>query len=272
MVFDLGRLAAALLTGGRGGRSAEARIVRAVTKAVAGAAGRSARAGGAEATRRKKEAEAWGIPAPPPARPRRRGTDRAIAAGTAVLAETIAEAMARSSAPSPLPPTIPAPREAGRHAPAAPPPAPAPAPVRRAGSVPATTPPAGGRPPSSPPSPASAVPASEGLLLVRAMVAAAKADGRLDAAERKAILERLEIAGLSAAERDVVLADFDRPATPEALAKDVKDPLLAARIYAAAAAAAGERCAAEREFLAALARALRLDAPAVEAIERQLGG
>jgi tellurite resistance protein len=271
MVFDLGRLAAALLTGGRGGRSAEARIVRAVTKAVAGAAGRSSRAGGAEAIRRKKEAEGWGMPAPPPARPRRRGADRAIAAGAAVLAETIAETMARSSAPPTLPPTIPAPREPARPPPAAPPPA-VPAPMRRARSVPTTAPPAGGSSPSPAPSPPAAAPASEGLLLVRAMVAAAKADGRLDAAERKAILERLEIAGLSAAERDVVLADFDRPATPEALAKGVKDPLLAARIYAAAAAASGERCAAEREFLAALARALRLDSPAVEAIERQLGG
>ncbi|MDW8398028.1 MAG: DUF533 domain-containing protein [Acetobacteraceae bacterium] len=123
--------------------------------------------------------------------------------------------------------------------------------------------------PSPPPRPAAPTP-SEGLLLVRAMVAAAKADNRLDPAERKAILERLEIAGLSSAERDIVLADFDRPATAEALAKGVKDPLLAARIYAAAAAAAGERCPAEQAFLADLARALRLDAPAVAAIERQL--
>jgi uncharacterized membrane protein YebE (DUF533 family) len=104
------------------------------------------------------------------------------------------------------------------------------------------------------------------------MVAAAKADGRLDAAERKTILERLEIAGLTPAERDIVLADFDRPATAEALGKGVKDPMLAARIYAAAAAAAGERCAAEQAFLAALAKALRLDSPAVAAIERQLAG
>jgi uncharacterized membrane protein YebE (DUF533 family) len=113
---------------------------------------------------------------------------------------------------------------------------------------------------------------SEGLLLVRAMVAAAKADGRLDATERKAILERLEIAGLTPAERDIVLADFDRPATAEELGKGVKDALLAARIYAAAAAAAGERCAAEQAFLAALAKALKLDAPAVAAIEQRLAG
>lgn len=258
MVFDLGRLAAALLSGGRGGRSAEARVVRAVTRVVTGEAPRSR---GAEAIRRKKEAAAWGLPPPRP-RSRRTSTERAIAAGAAVLAETIAERMTRGSVPSTVPPT-PAPRAPAKPAPAVPPPRSPPLP-RGGGSTPAA--PAPRTPPPAPPPP------SEGLLLVRAMVAAAKADGRLDAAERKAILERLEIAGLGAAERDVVLAEFDRPATPEALGKAVKDPLLAARVYAAAAAAAGERCAAEQAFLAALAKALKLDAPAVAAIERQLAG
>ncbi|MFN6956747.1 MAG: DUF533 domain-containing protein [Acetobacteraceae bacterium] len=248
MVFDLGRLAAALLTGGRGGRSAEARMVRAVTKAVTGEAPRT--------TRRQPQPDPWGQPAPRP-RSRRTSTERAVATGAAVLAETIAERMTRGSVPPTVPPRSPAPRQPAQRPPAAPPP---PAPRK-------LSPPPGGA--SAPP---PRTPPSEGLLLVRAMVAAAKADGRLDAAERKAIQERLEIAGLTPAERDIVLADFDRPATAETLGKGVKDPLLAARVYAAAAAAAGERCAAEQAFLAALAKALKLDAPAVAAIERQLAG
>lgn len=236
-MFNLGRLAAALLTGGRGGRSAEARVVRAVTQVVAGTpAPRAPRRPSAEATRRRKEAEALGLPVPRPrSRSRTPSAERAAATGAAVLAETIAERMTRGSVPTTAP----------RRAPAA------------GGAAP--------RPPAAPPP-------SEGLLLVRAMVAAAKADGRLDATERKAILERLEIAGLTPAERDMVLADFDRPATAEALGKGVKDALLAARVYAAAAAAAGERCEAEQAFLAALAKALKLDAPAVAAIEQRLAG
>ena len=116
MVFDLGRLAAALLSGGRGGRSAEARVVRAVTRVVTGEAPRSR---GAEAIRRKKEAAAWGLPPPRP-RSRRTSTERAIAAGAAVLAETIAERMTRGSVPSTVPPT-PAPRAPAKPAPAVPP-------------------------------------------------------------------------------------------------------------------------------------------------------
>jgi uncharacterized membrane protein YebE (DUF533 family) len=249
-MFNLGRLAAALLTGGRGGRSAEARLVRAVTQVVTGEPSRQPRAS------RRRQADAWGLPAPPPRRPRSRTTslERAAAAGAAVLAETIAERVTRGSVPTTVART---PAEAPpRRAPRAPEPVAAP---RRSEAAPVP------RAPAPPP-------VSEGLLLVRAMVAAAKADGRLDATERKAILERLEIAGLTPAERDIVLADFDRPATAEELGKGVKDALLAARIYAAAAAAAGERCAAEQAFLAALAKALKLDAPAVAAIEQRLAG
>ena len=251
MVFDLGRLAAALLTGGRGGRSAEARVVRAVTKAVTGEAPRAPRSRGGT-TRCQPQADPWGLPAPRP-QSRRTSTERAVAAGAAVLAETIAGHMTRGSVPPTLPPGRSAPRQPAQRPPAAP--------------SRSTSPPRGAPAPRTP-----APPASEGLLLVRAMIAAAKADGRLDAAERKAIQERLEIAGLTSAERDIVLADFDRPATVEAIGRSVKDPLLAARVYAAAAAAAGQRCAAEQAFLAALAKALKLDAPAVAAIERQLAG
>jgi tellurite resistance protein len=269
-MFNLGRLAAALLNGGRGGRSAEARVVRAVTQVVTGEAPTPPRRHtSTEASRRRREAEAWGLPAPPPRRRRPQSPDRVVAEGAAVLAEAIARKVARGS----VPPAGPAPRGAdgergtsgvgrsgGADGAALP---------RSGGS--AGAPHGGTRRRAATPVPAPPPP-SEGLLLVRAMVAAAKADGRLDPAERKAILERLEIAGLSVAERDVVLADFDRPATAEALAKGVKDALLAARIYAAAAAAAGERCPEEQAFLAALAQALRLDAPAIAAIEQRLAG
>jgi hypothetical protein len=281
-MFNLGRLAAALLNGGRGGRSAEARVVRAVTQVVTGEAPTPPRRRtSTEASRRRREAEAWGLPAPPQRRRRAPSPDRVVAEGAAVLAETIAGQVARGSVPA----AGRAPRGAsgerggpgaGRSGGAEH--AGAPRSGRSAGwpdHAPSAGAPGGAAPGEAPGRATrsrAAPPPSEGLLLVRAMVAAAKADSRLDPAERKAILERLEIAGLTVAERDVVLADFDRPAAPEALAKGVKDALLAARIYAAAAAAAGERCAEEQAFLAALAKALRLDAPAIAAIEQRLAG
>jgi uncharacterized membrane protein YebE (DUF533 family) len=102
------------------------------------------------------------------------------------------------------------------------------------------------------------------------MIAAAKSDGSVDAAERAAIAGQLDAAGLSPEERDFVLNDFDRPLTPEALAKEARDPMLRARLYAAAFAACGNVTPAERAWLDALAKAMRLDKAAAAAIEERL--
>ncbi|MBY0336851.1 MAG: tellurite resistance TerB family protein, partial [Acetobacteraceae bacterium] len=109
-------------------------------------------------------------------------------------------------------------------------------------------------------------------LLLRAMIAAARADGQVDAGERRAIAAQLDAAGLSAAERDAVLRDFDNPATPDELAREARDPMLAAQLYAAAVAAAGEISAGERAWLDRLATGLKLDQAARRAIESRLGG
>lgn len=178
---------------------------------------------------------------------------RAARALGALAAGAITEWMARSS----------------REAPA---PAPAPAPAAPARRMPTT----GGSPWSAPapaPTPATATPdaeETEALLMVRAMIAAAKADGGVDAAERAAIAGQLDAAGLSAEERDFVLADFDRPLTPDALAREARDPMLRARLYAAAFAGAGDITPPERAWLDALAQALKLDKAAAAAIEERL--
>ncbi len=165
-------------------------------------------------------------------------------------------------------------RSSSTPAPAAPPPRPARSvDVRPAPAAPRTQPATPWRQPSPPPAPEPAAPdaeEAEALLLVRAMIAAAKADGRVDAGERAAIAGQLDAAGLSAEERDFVLADFDRPMTPEGLAREATDPMLRARLYAAAVAGAGAISAEERAWLDALAKALRLDKAAAAAIEERL--
>ncbi len=112
----------------------------------------------------------------------------------------------------------------------------------------------------------------EGVLMLRAMIAAARADGEVDAEERARIAEQLDAAGLGPAARDAVLSDFDRAVPPETLARDARDPMLAAQVYAAAVAGAGRVEGAERTWLDTFARALRLDRAAAEAIERRLLG
>ncbi|MCA3422710.1 MAG: DUF533 domain-containing protein [Roseomonas sp.] len=111
---------------------------------------------------------------------------------------------------------------------------------------------------------------AEALLMLRAMIAAAKADGAIDAEERGRIAAQLDGAGLSPAARDTVLADFDKPLTPTALAKLASDPMLSAQLYAAAVVGAGEIAAAERAWLDEFAKALKLDRAAAAAIEARL--
>lgn len=145
------------------------------------------------------------------------------------------------------------------------------APARRVPQTGRSPWPAAVEPPAAPPEPEGPdAEAAEALLMVRAMIAAAKADGGVDAAERAAIAAQLDAAGLDAEERDFVLADFANPLTPEALAREATDPMLRARLYAAAFAAAGEITPAERAWLDALAKALKLDKAAAAAIEDRL--
>lgn len=152
-------------------------------------------------------------------------------------------------------------------------PAPAPEPWREAPTPtprrPARNP--WGTPPAPPPVEAGpAAEDAEDLLMIRAMIAAASADGALDAAERRAIAAQLDAAGLDAEERDFVLADFDNPMRVEALAQAANDPMWKARLYAAAVAGAGQITAGERAWLDALAKAMKLDRAAAAAIEARL--
>lgn len=163
-------------------------------------------------------------------------------------------------------------RGMNRPAPAAPA-APPPAPARRLPDVrpspsPWQLPPA--PPAAPPPEPAGDAESAEALLLVRAMIAAARADGVIDAEERRAIARRLDAAGLDAAARDQVLAEFQSPVTLPALLAAVPDPVAAAKVYAASVIAMGEASPAERDYLARLAAGLRLAPEAARAIEERL--
>jgi hypothetical protein len=195
---------------------------------------------------------------------------RQIGRALGALAGIAAEALTKSGpqpqpdppaqrAPAKTPPTEPSTDRFGR------PGAPASRPVEPPRRLPEVT----ARPE---PRPAPSAEHAEARLLLRAMIAAARADGVVDRAERQAIAAQLDAAGLSAAERDQVLADFDKPATVEQLSDAARDPILRAQLYAAAFAAAGEISAEERAWLDRLALALKLQPAARKAIEERLGG
>lgn len=94
--------------------------------------------------------------------------------------------------------------------------------------------------------------------LIRVMVAAAQADGHLDAAEQAAIADALTGAGVSDEARAVLLAGGSEVDAIDAAVLAAQSPNHSAQIYAAASAVAGGGEASERDFLNRLAERLGL--------------
>ena len=97
-------------------------------------------------------------------------------------------------------------------------------------------------------------------LLLSAMIAAAKADGHVDAAERAVIQERLAPLGGQAAA--FLFEELEKPLDPEATAAAARNPQEKAEVYAVSAMVCGSPGPGERAYLDRLGAALGL-APAV---------
>lgn len=110
-----------------------------------------------------------------------------------------------------------------------------------------------------------------GKSLVRAMIAAAKADDRIDADEKEAIFAKLETMTLSAEEKAWVFDELSSPLDINAVAQRADTPEHAAEIYAASLIAITADTAAERAYLDALASKLKLDPALVAEIHRTAG-
>jgi uncharacterized membrane protein YebE (DUF533 family) len=97
-------------------------------------------------------------------------------------------------------------------------------------------------------------------LLIRTMIAAAAADGRIDASERQRILGSLRRAGSSAEAQRFLMQEVQRPASPADLARAVSSPEQAVQVYTAARIAVDLDGEEEHAFLTALATQLGIDA------------
>lgn len=111
------------------------------------------------------------------------------------------------------------------------------------------------------------------LLVLRAMIQAAKADGTIDADEIERIMGRIaEADPADAAEaRGFVLEQMRGPADAAGLAREVRSPLEAAEVYAAALMAIEVDTDAERAFLAQLALATGLQPATVAQLHAAMG-
>jgi uncharacterized membrane protein YebE (DUF533 family) len=136
----------------------------------------------------------------------------------------------------------------------------------------------GGSPAPTPAQDAFIPPASDtsgqeelGKTLVRAMIAAAKADGRIDADEKEAIFGKLETMNLSSEEKAWVFDELSSPLDINAVVARADTPEHATEIYAASLVAITADTATERAYLDALAGKLKLDPALVAEIHKAAG-
>ena len=96
------------------------------------------------------------------------------------------------------------------------------------------------------------------LLLIRAMIAAANADGEISATERQRVLSALDEAGGGPEERQTVERELSQPQSLDALVRSVTDPDMAEQVYLASLMAVDRDHDAERAYLAYLASRLKI--------------
>ncbi|MCL6416404.1 tellurite resistance TerB family protein [Aestuariirhabdus sp. Z084] len=109
-----------------------------------------------------------------------------------------------------------------------------------------------------------------GLTLIRAMIAAARSDGRLDAQESQAIFQRIEALGLDAESQNILVQEMGHPADVDAIVNSATCPEVAAEIYIASLLAIEVDSAAERAYLSMLAARLQLPPGLVSELDAQV--
>lgn len=110
------------------------------------------------------------------------------------------------------------------------------------------------------------------LAVIRVMIGAAKADGKVDSDESARIWGHLESQGLDANEKTFLMQEMATTQDVNAIAQAATSPEEAAEIYLAALLVCGPQCEAEKAYLAQLATALKLEPAFAEALQRELAG
>lgn len=207
---------------------------------------------------------------------RRSGLGSLISSGAAlglagVAMEAVEHFLEKSKPPaSGSPPSDPPPIQTS--APSQPPPAPG-------ASTP--PPPSGATVAAPPPPPPSASMGSESVdateagqeavLLIRAMIAAANADGVIDEEERNRILKKLETMDLSDQEHSFIVKELLSPARLEDIVAQIKSPKMARMVYMVSLLAIEVDTDAERAYMETLARQSSLNDSDLNDIYRTLG-
>lgn len=149
-----------------------------------------------------------------------------------------------------------------------------PQPATSAGFVGGTPAAAPTRASSAPPPPPPGTPyqqqQSDALTLIRAMIAAANADGVIDPDEQKAILDKLDEAGMNPEERNFIRNQLTSPMSIDSVIPQVDTPELARQVYAVSLLAIRVDTKAERDYLRYLQSRLGLEDEAVLELDQAL--
>ncbi|MBO6637528.1 MAG: tellurite resistance TerB family protein [Roseitalea sp.] len=110
------------------------------------------------------------------------------------------------------------------------------------------------------------------LALVRAMIAAARADGHIDEDERARIIDKLAVSGIDDDEQSFIRAELAKPVDLDSIVGAAKTEAQRVELYTASRLAIDPKSRAERGYLDMLAGRLRLPDPLVDHIEATIAG
>jgi uncharacterized membrane protein YebE (DUF533 family) len=107
-------------------------------------------------------------------------------------------------------------------------------------------------------------------LILKAMIAAAKADGHVDQQEMAHIESTLEQSGADNALQQLVHEELNKPLDPAEVARLARSPQQASEVYLASLIVIDEQNFMEKAYLQELAKQLRLDGEVTYQLEQQL--
>ncbi|MBN1906803.1 MAG: tellurite resistance TerB family protein [Deltaproteobacteria bacterium] len=126
-----------------------------------------------------------------------------------------------------------------------------------------------------PPPPASQIQTlkkeQDAVLLIRAMIASAAADGYIDEKERQNIISRLESVNLNDEELEFIKKELASPCSIDEIAAQVNSPELAKEVYTVSLIAIEMDTEEEMSYMDTLAARLGIDQTARDQIHNKLG-
>ncbi|WED22465.1 tellurite resistance TerB family protein [Vibrio sp. JC009] len=108
------------------------------------------------------------------------------------------------------------------------------------------------------------------ILILKAMIAAAKADGHVDSQEQEKIQQAVSAMGADDAVSQLVTEELNKPLDPSEVARAATTPQQASEIYLASLIVVDEQNFMEKAYLKELASQLRLEDELVHRLESQV--